>query len=267
MKKVLSTVVAVGNNPIAVWVNAIRNYFVFLHVRRLDERYDVWPVSWFSGIVIIGLIGFVLALLLIVDPIHLEWVKDGKAHEKGWFAATTDIGKSNWILWLSGFALFLLSFFRAERFSRAGFITWHRVFLNFYFVFTTVAFSGLLALLFKNLIGRARPFAVEGLNAWHSIPFYDNYEFASFPSGHSTTAGAMTAAIVLLFPRFGWLIIPLGVWIALSRVMIGVHFPSDAFAGLMFGIVFTWIYARSFARKRLLFRFDGQYWLQLRGER
>jgi len=47
-----------------------------------------------------------------------------------------------------------------------------------------------------------------------------------------------------------------GVWVALSRPALGVHFPSDVFAGFCLGAGFTWFYARSFARKRLLFGFD-----------
>ena len=44
----------------------------------------------------------------------------------------------------------------------------------------------------------------------------------------------------------------------------GAHFPSDVVAGFTLGVVFTWLYARSFARKRLLFEFSSSGRLRLR---
>ncbi|MGI9352842.1 MAG: phosphatase PAP2 family protein, partial [Rhizobiaceae bacterium] len=48
------------------------------------------------------------------------------------------------------------------------------------------------------------------------------------------------------------------------RIGVGAHFPSDVLAGLSLGFIFTWIYARSFARKRLLFEFGSNGELRLR---
>ncbi|MGI9400523.1 MAG: phosphatase PAP2 family protein, partial [Rhizobiaceae bacterium] len=91
-------------------------------------------------------------------------------------------------------------------------------------------------------------------------PFTRGYEFASFPSGHATTAGAAAIALALLFPRLRSLFVVAGIWVAISRPALGVHFPSDVLAGFCFGAAFTYCYARSFARKRLLFAFtkNGQ---------
>jgi len=157
---------------------------------------------------------------------------------------------------MTGFILVIMSLIRADRFGGQKRVT---------YFFTAVAFSGLLALLMKNAIGRARPPIVEGMQVWQMSPFGDNYDFASFPSGHATTAGAVSMALALMFPRAAGLFLLAGIWIAASRAVIGVHFPSDAVAGLLFGALFSWLYARSFARKRLLFEFGATGRLKLRG--
>lgn len=253
-------------NPVFRWIQAIRDYFRFVNGRRLDKSAQVLPGVRKIIPLLMFFLGGVGLLVALADPALLEWVRAGEAQTEGVFAATTDLGKSNWVLMLTGAVMIVMSFVRADRFRGQKFVAWHRIFLNFYFVFTTIAFSGLLALFFKNAIGRARPPFVEGVGVWQSIPFGDNFEFASFPSGHSTTAGAMTIALILLFPRFRVFFILAGLWIAISRMVIGVHFPSDVFGGFAFGAIFTWIYARSFARKRLLFTFVGDDGLTLRGE-
>ena len=64
-------------------------------------------------------------------------------------------------------------------------------------------------------------------------------------------------------PRYRLFFAILGMWIAISRPVLGVHFPSDIVAGLTLGSGFTYVYARSFARKRLLFSFTADGALQV----
>ena len=204
--------------------------------------------------------------MLLVDRKFLALVRSGATDNHTFFELITYIGKSDWILYLSGLVILVFTVFTADRFGGKLHRVWHRLFLTAYFVFTSVAFSGLITLVLKFVFGRLRPPLVDGALPWEAAPFTAGYDHASFPSGHSTTSGALAMALALLFPRFAWWFIVLGVVIASSRNFIGVHFPSDVVAGLAIGAGFTWIYARSFARKRLLFHFlpDGR--LALRGE-
>ncbi|MEV6373949.1 phosphatase PAP2 family protein [Micromonospora musae] len=57
----------------------------------------------------------------------------------------------------------------------------------------------------------------------------------SFPSNHSTVAGALAVATLLLARRIGLVALALAGLAAFSRVFVGVHYPHDVVAGLLFG--------------------------------
>jgi len=261
-------VIKMGHRETDDWLSGISNYQKFINSRRPDNRFGVVSNWRKTFIVVFAVLAVSLLLALFIDPLYLVWYEYKHAERARIFAPLTILGDSSWILLLCGSALLIISFFRSKRFQGATYVAWHRIILSFYFIFTSVAISGLIAVFFKNMIGKARPqFAMysEGIHLWTFMPFADKYDFASFPSGHATTAGTMIVACICLFPRWGWLMVLLALWVAISRTAIGVHYPSDVFAGLMLGGFFTWLHARIFARKRLLFAFDAKGKLCLRG--
>ena len=93
----------------------------------------------------------------------------------------------------------------------------------------------------KPLFNMDRPPAVLAQEAFHLIgPKHSSY---SFPSGHSITAAALAGVWAFSFNR-PWtnsVLLLLAVLIALSRVMVGVHWPIDILSGLMIGWSCAWV--------------------------
>jgi membrane-associated phospholipid phosphatase len=139
--------------------------------------------------------------------------------------------------------------------AQALYVSWIGAYL-----FTTVVFSGLLANLLKRAIGRARPDHFHDYGIFSFTPFSGHSAFESFPSGHSTTVGAFFAAFALLFPRYRVAFIACAIWLAMTRVMVGAHYPSDVIAGLAFGAWFSLLTAIVFARCGLLFKLAPDGW-------
>lgn len=84
----------------------------------------------------------------------------------------------------------------------------------------------------KNSLRRNRPEAA--LINFHSI-ITPSDKF-SFPSGHTSAAFMMATVLGYFFPS---LMIPLYCWATLvgcSRVILGVHFPTDILVGILLGI-------------------------------
>ena len=69
------------------------------------------------------------------------------------------------------------------------------------------------------------------------MPFSWRPAYASLPSGHATTAFAALVAIGAIFPQARALMWIYAVLIALSRVIITAHHPSDVIAGAIVGAV------------------------------
>ena len=85
----------------------------------------------------------------------------------------------------------------------------------------------------KPLVARIRPYEViEGL----TYIVAKESEF-SFPSGHSTSSLACAWVLFRMLPKkIGVPALVLGLLIALSRLYVGVHYPTDVIAGICIGI-------------------------------
>ena len=101
-------------------------------------------------------------------------------------------------------------------------------------------------LLLKNLVREVRPFhAVPGLIPLGTLP-----TDWSFPSGHACASFAAAAAMALTFGKKGAWCFVLAALIALSRVYVGVHYPSDVLAGALVGTLAAVAVCRGLNRLR-----------------
>jgi undecaprenyl-diphosphatase len=90
------------------------------------------------------------------------------------------------------------------------------------------------ALLYRRLKGwtrRPRPFRRDRtIHAW--IAPLDEY---SFPSGHTLHAVSLTSVALASYPALAWVLVPFTLSVAASRVVLGVHYPSDVLAAAVLG--------------------------------
>ena len=89
----------------------------------------------------------------------------------------------------------------------------------------------LLYKVLKRVCVRERPFITHSSIALAMAPL-DRY---SFPSGHTLHAVAFTWQAVAQFPALTWVLVPLAALIAASRVVLGLHYPTDVLAGAAIG--------------------------------
>ncbi|NLH80003.1 MAG: phosphatase PAP2 family protein [Phyllobacteriaceae bacterium] len=206
-----------------------------------------------------------LAAIKLFDPLmrgRPEAVDGSLAHAV--LGGLTWFGEGVEILVGSGVLVIFLAAIDPAGLGRASRARLAEVSAAFAFVFASVAGSGLVAALAKNLLGRARPehLAGDAIFEIHAAVFKSNW--AAFPSGHATTAGASAVVLALLFPRFARAFLVAGAVIALTRIGLGAHFPSDVAAGFALGAAFTLMLARALSKRGLVFRTDGEGRLALR---
>ncbi len=85
----------------------------------------------------------------------------------------------------------------------------------------------------KNGTERPRPFTLNEQLFISTHPL-DQY---SFPSGHTLHAVAFSIVLLNYYPQLAWLVAPFTALVALSRLVLGLHYPSDVLAGALIGTI------------------------------
>jgi undecaprenyl-diphosphatase len=98
-----------------------------------------------------------------------------------------------------------------------------------------MALAGLIGLALyrwlKHKTSRPRPYQVYAAVA-AAAPALDRF---SFPSGHTLHAVSFSLIAVAGFPELAALLYPFAALVALSRPVLGLHYPSDVLAGALIG--------------------------------
>ncbi len=84
----------------------------------------------------------------------------------------------------------------------------------------------------KNVIARTRPYDLPGVEIELLVERLSDF---SFPSGHTLASFECATVLMCRDRRFGIPALVLAVLIALSRLYLFVHFPSDVIGGALLG--------------------------------
>ena len=95
----------------------------------------------------------------------------------------------------------------------------------------------------KQKTHRPRPFQVRQ-DVWVVGKPLDHF---SFPSGHTLHAVAFSVVAIHYYPELSIVLIPFTIMVAMSRVILGLHYPSDVLAGLTIGYGIAQSYLMAFA--------------------
>ena len=134
----------------------------------------------------------------------------------------------------------------ASALGAGGFIWWVTAMITMVFpnkraaawrMILVIAFTYLISdVSLKSLIARDRPFTVDP-----AIIVIDARPSSSaFPSGHAAMAAAGALAGSRMLPGSAWVWWPFALVVAISRVYIGVHWPSDVIGGVLIGVACAW---------------------------
>jgi undecaprenyl-diphosphatase len=135
---------------------------------------------------------------------------------RAWMILASRLG-DGWLWWGTG--IMLLLFGGPGRFFAVG------------STMVSGAISLVLFLRVKKTIGRKRPCEIQQC-AWSTLLPPDQF---SFPSGHTMTAFSVSVPLSLFYPSLEIGLLFCAFSIALSRILLGLHFLSDVVVGAALG--------------------------------
>lgn len=94
-----------------------------------------------------------------------------------------------------------------------------------------LAVSHMPVAVIKKLYPRSRPYLA--LDEIHVLanPLKDH----SFPSGHTTAIFSVVLPVILYSPLTAGFLLPVALLVGISRIFLGLHYPSDVLAGIILG--------------------------------
>ena len=203
------------------------------------------------------------AVLVIILMIGFDTTEIGLMPPRGtpslWpLRILTDFGKDAYVISVLAVTLLAIAVVLPEARARARAVLL-RVGARIEYLLLAVSISVLVTEILKWVIGRGRPFVGGKANPFNFAPFNGTEAYFSFPSSHAVTAFALAFGVAAIWPRTRWYALAYAVIIALTRLVLLAHHPSDVVGGAVIGIVGAAAVQYWFAVRRIAFvvRRDG----------
>jgi membrane-associated phospholipid phosphatase len=226
-------------------------YFTLLG--RKPRRALTKPAALHLGAGTLGAIAIIMVTMMMVDARSISAV----ARLPQWLVASfdriTDFGKSGWFLVPIALALAIIAVLDSPALPVMSQRVLAAVAVRLGFLFSAIALPGLVFTIGKRLIGRARPLVGGSIDPFLYHPLGWRVEYASLPSGHAVDAFAAATAIGALWPQARAWMWTYAIIIAVSRVVLTAHFPSDVLAGAIVAVAGVVLVRAWFASRRLAF--------------
>ncbi|MCO7176561.1 phosphatase PAP2 family protein [Sporolactobacillus kofuensis] len=101
----------------------------------------------------------------------------------------------------------------------------------------SLSISHLVVQIFKKCFPRKRPYLIlDGTN----FPM-NALQDHSFPSGHTTAIFSVIMPLIMYHHSLSIILLPIGFSVAISRIFLGLHYPSDVLAGMVLGCLSGYI--------------------------
>lgn len=220
----------------------------YMRVLR-TKPFALAPAVWTNGMsMAVALIVFLILALHPYDEFLSRMLfADGPLRR---LRHITDIGLSKWYVIPAFIVAVCLIAIDWRALSPSRRMTFRLAYMQATYAFWAISLAGIFTSIAKFLIGRARPLSIDTLGMSSFSPFVGGDAFASFPSGHSTTMGAVGAILALWFPRWRMPIIFATIFIAFTRIVAQAHYPTDTIAGYSIGFLMAVTIARFLASRR-----------------
>lgn len=238
-----------GQNLVA-WLRAL------VQASRIPpgRRSPLWPVKgWITIAALTALLVVVAASMLLLDAVLIGQARLLSKRVHQIFEWITWFGNSGWFLWPTGILLLVIAASPWSRLPRFSQTVLAAIAVRAGFIFLAVGVPALFVTIVKRFIGRARPYVSEITNPYSYDPFAWKASYASLPSGHATNAFAAAVAIGAIWPKARLPMWIFALVIAISRVVVNAHFPSDVIVGAFVGLVGAFLVRGWFAARRLGF--------------
>ena len=212
-------------------------------------------------VIIVLFIGVQAGLILYVDRPLSQWLRLVDAEHTAFvnvFRFLTDLGLGMWYLWPSGllalgcFAVIAIQHTRVQKLAPELLARINGLGFSAGYFFLCVALSGLLTNLIKRLVGRSRPKLLDQQDVYTLQPLTFKSDWASWPSGHTTTSVAVALALATFFPRWRIPMLTVAVLVGLSRVIVNAHYLSDIVAGAVVATLTVMALTHQFTKKSWL---------------